>query len=169
MIPLCRDATRRESILMYWNKSMRRREKLKPPSCTGIDHVHKTVEFNEITQADELSFCVRLLWNIHYETILLRHVPQLMAIFNTSKRSHASLKPGKAGSCKQPLNYDYSHHFFRAHSLYLTIVADNPNWISCMRRVSFLQWHLCCIRTTISNQELLIFYRNFSIVLVILS
>ena len=26
-----------------------------------------------------------------------------MAIFNTSKRSHASLHPGKAGSCKQPL------------------------------------------------------------------
>ncbi len=34
------------------------------------------------------------------KTILLRHVPQLMAIFNTSKRSHASLHPGKAGSCK---------------------------------------------------------------------
>ena len=67
-------------------------------------HVHKIVEFDEIAQADELSFCVRLLGNIHYETInLLSHVPQLMAIFNTSKRSHASLHPGKAGSCKQPL------------------------------------------------------------------
>ena len=53
-------------------------------------YVHKIVEFDEIAQADELLFCVRLLWNIHHETILLRHVQQLMAIFNTSKRSHAS-------------------------------------------------------------------------------
>ena len=67
-------------------------------------HVHKIVEFDEIAQAhDELSFCVWLLWNTHYETILLRHLPQLISIFNTSKRSHASLHPGKARSCKQPL------------------------------------------------------------------
>ncbi len=66
-------------------------------------YVHKIVEFGGIAQDDELSFCVRLLWNIHYETILLRHEPQLMAIFNTSKQSHASLHPGKAGSCKQSL------------------------------------------------------------------
>ncbi len=66
-------------------------------------YVHKIVERDEIAQADELSFCVTLLWDVQHETILLRHVPQLMAIFNTSKRSHASLHPGKAGSCKQPL------------------------------------------------------------------
>ena len=72
--------------------------------CADVkSYVHKIVEFDEIAQADELSFCVRLLWNTHYETILLRHELQLMAIFNTSKQSHASLHPGKAGSWKQPL------------------------------------------------------------------
>ena len=36
---------------------MGRREKLKQPSCTSIVFIG----FDEIAQADELSFCVRLL------------------------------------------------------------------------------------------------------------
>ncbi len=43
------------------NKSMRQREMLKQPSCTGMHHAHKIAEFDEIAQADETSFCVKLL------------------------------------------------------------------------------------------------------------
>ena len=61
-------------------------------------YVHKIAEFDEIAQADELSFVLDYfeIFTI-YETSLLRHVPQLMAIFNTSERSHASLHPGMQG------------------------------------------------------------------------
>ena len=65
-------------------------------------YVHKIVEFDEIAQADELFFVLDYFEISLRNNFAVRHVRQLMAIFNTSKRSHALFHPGKAGSCKQP-------------------------------------------------------------------
>ncbi len=51
------------------HKSIRRREKLKQPSCTAWHYVQRIVEFDEIAQA---------------ETILLRHKLQLMNLWQFS-------------------------------------------------------------------------------------
>jgi hypothetical protein len=151
MIPLCRDATRCESILIYWNKSMPTWNV--KTTIMHWHHVHKVVEFDEIAQADELSFCVRLLWNIHYETILPRHLLQPFSIFNTSKRPHASLYPGKARSYKQPLRKLIKMRFFTINQIYcmtfllrITQILRIPesylenigNETNCVPRKSFL-------------------------------
>ncbi len=60
-------------------------------------HVHKNVQFDEIAQADELSKCVRLLSNIHYKTILLRHVPQLFFNFQYNKTIPRFVAPRQSG------------------------------------------------------------------------
>ncbi len=71
-----------------------------------LHYVYKIVEFDEIAQADGCLFVLDYfeIYSLRNNFNLLRHVPQLMVIFNTSKRSHASLHPGKTGSCKQPLD-----------------------------------------------------------------
>ena len=86
MIPLNRDSTKRDIILVHWNKRMAGRGKLDQP-LQHCDDVDKIREVNEIVQEDELSFCGRILLNTQQNS------NHNFIYFNTTKLSRASLNP----------------------------------------------------------------------------
>ncbi len=60
---------------------------------------------------------------------------------NTSKCSHASLLPGKAGSCKQPLRMEPASQGQKGHAETIKILTNPGSYTAIYLQAYAREWH----------------------------